>query len=210
VIFFLFVASTIFWSSFEQDGSTLNLFAKCCVRTDLFGFSFPASWLQSVNPILVVMLSPVFAWLWTWLGAKNPSIPAKFALALGFAGMGMLLLVPTALRGGQISPLWPIATYTMFTIGELSLSPIGQNAIAQLAPARISSLMMGVWFLAGAAGRYLAGQFSSHLGFNEDSPRIMHLPYAKIFAISGLSAALSGVALMIMIRPIKRLMSDLR
>jgi POT family proton-dependent oligopeptide transporter len=92
VIFFIFAA--LFWGAYEQAGSTLNLFADRYTRLELFGFSFPSSWFQSVQPIFVILLAPLFAWLWVWLGPREPSSPAKFAFGLLFAGLAFLLLVP--------------------------------------------------------------------------------------------------------------------
>ena len=157
-IFFLFAA--IFWGAYEQAGSTLNLFADRYTRLSAFGVSFPAAWLQSVPPLFVILLSPVFAWTWTSLGARQPSSPAKFGLGLLFAGLAFLILVPAgaiAQGGTLVSPLWLVATYFVLELGELCLSPVGLSVVTKLAPVRIVGLMMGVWFLSNAAGNLLAG-----------------------------------------------------
>ena len=111
VIFFL--VAILFWGAYEQAGSTLNLFADRYTRLELFGFSFPSSWFQSVQPIFVILLAPVFAWLWMRLGPREPSVPAKFALGLLFMGLAFLVLVPAGAMaqsgaGVRVSPWWLI------------------------------------------------------------------------------------------------------
>src|SRR5215831_826191 len=93
-IVIFFIAAVLFWGAYEQAGSTLNLFADRYTRLEAFGFSFPSSWFQSVQPIFVILLAPAFAWLWVQLGPREPSVPAKFAIALLFMGLAFLVLVP--------------------------------------------------------------------------------------------------------------------
>ena len=150
VIFFL--AAVLFWGGYEQAGSTLNLFADRYTRLDVWGFSFPSSWFQSVQPIFVIVLAPVFAWIWTRLGPREPSVPAKFAVGLIFMSLAFLVIVPAGAmaqsgEGVRVSPWWLIASYGISEIGELCLSPVGLSAVTRLAPVRIVGLMMGVWFL---------------------------------------------------------------
>jgi POT family proton-dependent oligopeptide transporter len=158
----LFFAAAIFWSVFEQAGSTLNLFADRNTNNVLLRFSFPSSWFQSENSLFLWMLAPVFAWLWLRLGdmGKEPSSPAKFAMALIFVGAGFAILIIPAKQGGQVSPMWLTATYLLHTIGELMLSPVGLSAMTKLAPMRIAGLVMGIWFLATAVGNYIGGRVS--------------------------------------------------
>src|SRR5690606_18821146 len=125
VIFFAF--ASLFWGAYEQAGSTLNLFADRYTRLELFGFEFPSSWFQSVQPIFVIILAPMFAWLWVKLGPREPSSPAKFALGLLFAGLAFLLLVPAgalaqSAEGVRVSPWWLIGAYFVTELGELCLS----------------------------------------------------------------------------------------
>ena len=163
-ILVLFVASSLFWASFEQAGSTLNLFGERHTDRHLpFGLLFPASWFQSVQPIFVIALSPVFAWMWLALGRrrKEPPSPAKFALGLLFAGLAFAILAPPAKaaeQGTRAAIWWLIATYLLQTLGELNLSPIGLSAFSKLAPDRVAGFMMGIWFLSIAIGNWMAGQ----------------------------------------------------
>ena len=161
LLLLLFVAAAVFWSLFEQGGSTLNLFAARNTSLFLAGHAFPATWFQSVNPLMIILLAPLFAWAWVKLGPRNPGSVAKFILGLFFVAAGFAVLIPAAqlaMAGEKVSPWWLVATYALHTIGELCLSPVGLSAMSRLAPARIASLTMGVWFLASAVGNYLGGR----------------------------------------------------
>jgi POT family proton-dependent oligopeptide transporter len=200
-ILVLFVAAAVFWSVFEQAGSTLNLFAERSTDTRLFGIEFPASWFQSANPIFIVLLAPAFAWLWVRLGRSDPSSPAKFAAGLVFAAAGFGVLIVAARiaeTGVKVSPLWLLATYLLHTIGELCLSPVGLSAMSRLAPARVAGLMMGVWFLATAVGNYLGGRVA---GLYE----ALSLP--SLFAIVTLLPLAAALVLALLVRPIERMLA---
>ena len=122
----LFLAAALFWSLFEQAGSTLNLFADRDTRTTFLGWGYPSSWFQSVNSLFVWTFAPVFAVLWIWLGRRQPSTPVKFSLGLILVGAGFAVLVVAARiaqNGVQVSPMWLIVTYLLHTCGELCLSP---------------------------------------------------------------------------------------
>ncbi|MEM8714001.1 MAG: oligopeptide:H+ symporter, partial [Planctomycetota bacterium] len=167
-IFVLFLGAATFWGVFEQAGSTLSLFAKRNTETSFLGMAFPASWFQSANALFIVTLAPVFAWMWIKLGKRAPSDPAKFAIGLFFAGAGFLVLAGGAMGSGgwtRVSPLWLVAVYLLHTVGELFLSPVGLSSMTKLAPARVASLMMGVWFLAASVGNFISGSVA---GFYED------------------------------------------
>ncbi len=194
-----FIAAALFWSLFEQAGSTLNLFAERNTDKDVLGFSFPASWFQSVQPLLIIALAPVFAWIWLALRKRNPSSPTKFAIGLAFAGLGFLVLVPPSLRGSAVmaSPVWLIVTYFLHTLGELSLSPVGLSTMTKLAPARIGGMVMGMWFLSTAVGEYLGGRMAS---FYES------LPLSTLFGVVGAFAIVVALVLAAFARPIKELM----
>ncbi len=201
VVLVLFVAATIFWSVFEQAGSTLNLFAQRDTRTEAFGFEFPPSWLQSVAPFSLVVLSPVFAWIWWRLGPRDPSSPAKFTIGLVFVSLSFaILMIPAqaAEQGIRVSPLWLVGTYLLHTIGELCLSPVGLSAMTRLAPARIVGLTMGVWFVALSAGNYLGGRVG---GLYE----AFSLP--QLFGVVALFAGCAAVVLALLIKPIRRMLA---
>jgi POT family proton-dependent oligopeptide transporter len=196
----LFIASALFWSAFEQAGSTLNLFAE--LNTNLHHWDFPlwglfrASYYQSFNSIFIIALAPVFAWLWVRLGRNEPSSTAKFSFGLVFVGLGFAILIPVA-NGTNVSPWWLTLTYLLHTIGELCLSPVGLSTMTKIAPARIAGLVMGVWFLSISVGDYIGGKLAS---FYES------FPLAKLFGIVAGFCIVVGLLLVFMIRPMKRLM----
>lgn len=203
-VFVLFLAAALFWSAFEQAGSSLNLFAQRSTRNEVLGWAFPASWLQSLNALFIISLAPVFAWIWIKLGKRDPSSPTKFALGLVFVGLGFALLVPAAMMtasGEKVSPWWLTMTYICHTVGELCLSPVGLSAMTKLAPQRVTGLMMGVWFLALSVGNYLGGRLASLYA---------SLSVPSLFGIvAGFSIA-AALVMAILIRPTVRLMSGVK
>jgi POT family proton-dependent oligopeptide transporter len=204
VIAVLFLAAALFWSVFEQAGSTLNLFADRNTRTVFLGFTYPASWFQSMNSLFLIIFAPIFAWLWLRLArsGQEPSTPAKFAWGLILVGAGFAILIwaaQMAEQGIQVSPMWLTVTYLLHTWGELCLSPVGLSAMTKLAPVRIGGLMMGVWFLATSVGNFIAGRVS---GFYES------LALPSLFGVVGLFAIAAGILLSLFVRPIKRLMGE--
>src|SRR5205823_5748188 len=141
-----FVAAALFWSQFEQAGSTLNLFADRATRTSILAWNFPSSYFQSLQPLFIIAFAPVFAWLWIRLGPHEPSSPTKFALGLVCAGAGFAVLMIAATfsaNGVRVSPLWLVVTYLLHTFGELLLSPVGLSVMTKLTPVRVAGLMMG-------------------------------------------------------------------
>jgi POT family proton-dependent oligopeptide transporter len=168
VILWLFILAALFWSGFEQAGSSLNLFALDLTNRVIFGTEVPASTLQLINPLFIVIFAPVFGWLWTWLAHRqaNPSIPLKFALGLfGLAG-GFFVLswgAANATPETPVSASWLIVTYFLHTVGELCLSPVGLSSMTKLAPRNRVSQMMGIWFVASALGNLIAGLLAGSL-----------------------------------------------
>ena len=204
VIFVLFLAASLFWSAFEQAGSTLNLFAERSTAKLILGFEYPASWFQSVNSLFIISLAPVLAWLWMRMGTREPSIPAKFSLALIFVGLGFLVMIGGALaaaNGVQVSSVYLWVCYLLHTIGELCLSPVGLSAMTKLAPARFVGLMMGIWFLATAVGNYIGGRLASVYG---------SFGVPSLFGIVAAFCIVLGLILAAMVNPIKKLMGGVK
>jgi POT family proton-dependent oligopeptide transporter len=202
VIFFL--VAILFWGAYEQAGSTLNLFADRFTRLDVFGFSFPSSWFQSVQPIFVILLAPVFAWLWVRLGRHEPSVAAKFAFGLLFMGLAFLILIPAgamaqSAQGVRVSPWWLVASYGISELGELCLSPVGLSAVTTLAPVRIVGLMMGVWFLSNAFGNKLAGWAASFFST---------MPLQTLFGDVSAVLLVAAVVMFLLVKPIRRLTNE--
>lgn len=200
----LFLAACMFWSAFEQAGSTLNLFANEHVDNQLAGFSIPASFYQSLNALFLVLFAPVFAWIWVSLRDRNPSSPVKFAWGLFLVGAGFAVIAVAALgakSGTKVSPLWLVAMYLFHTWGELCLSPVGLSAITKLAPARVGGLMMGVWFMSISTGNYIGGRVASVYDA---------FPLEMIFGLVAAFAAGAGVILLLSTRPIVKMMGGVR
>ncbi|MGH8226188.1 MAG: peptide MFS transporter [Gammaproteobacteria bacterium] len=206
----LFLVQVLFWAGYEQAGSNFNLFAERYTDLHVFGWGFPASWFQSENSLLIILLAPFFAWLWIWLGRRklDPSTPLKFALGMVFMGIGFLVMTGAAwivVAGSKVLPTWLALTYLLHTIGELCLSPVGLSATTKLAPRRFGGRMMGTWFLFLALGELLAGliagRFSAH-----DVHEMPHI-YLTVAAV-GIGV---GVVLALFARPIqRRLIGDVK
>jgi len=168
-IFIFFVFTMLFWAAYEQKGASLNLFAKELVRTEFMGMAFPSSYLQSCTPLFVIMLAPIFSYLWVTMGDRQPSSPVKFTLGMFFIGVAYLLMIPAAMLTayGKISPLWLVGLYFLEVCGEMCLSPVGLSTVTKLAPLKLVGIMMGVWFLAASFGSKLAGYLSGFFVAND-------------------------------------------
>ncbi|WP_405021446.1 peptide MFS transporter [Kitasatospora sp. NBC_00070] len=197
-----FIAAAIFWMIYDQSGSTLSQFANESTDLSILGFHFPSSWFNSVNPLFIIILAPVFAWLWQWLAARsrNPGAPVKFALGLLLIGasFGLMGLAELAASGGGlVSPLWLVGVYFVQTVAELTLSPVGLSLTTKLAPAKYISQMLGLWFLATATGDAVAG-------WTTQLQRVVSAD--AYFYLQGALAAVCGVAIWLAAGRIKRLM----
>jgi len=199
-ILVLFIASALFWSAYEQAGSTLNLFAERNTNLHTWDFHwwglFRASYFQSFNSVFIILLAPIFAWLWVALRRHEPTSTAKFSIGLVFVGLGLAILIPVA-GGSAVSPWWLTATYFLHTVGELCLSPVGLSAMTKLAPARICGLMMGVWFLSISVGDYISGRLASIYDT---------FPLPQLFGLVAAFCIVVGLLLVFLLRPMKRLM----
>jgi POT family proton-dependent oligopeptide transporter len=204
-VFIFFLFTILFWGAYEQKGASLNLLAKALVRTEVFGFNFPSSWLQSCTPLFVILLAPVFSYLWVRLGDKQPSSPVKFTLGLVFIGLAYVLIVPgVALTAhGKISPLWLVGLYFLEVVGEMCLSPVGLSTVTKLAPAKLVGIMMGVWFLAASFGSKLAGYLS---GFYVPDAGVL----VKLFGGIAAGLLVSAALLALLTPKVKRLMGEVR
>jgi len=173
VIFILAFFVIFFWGAFEQAGASLTLFADRQTARTLFNWEMPASYFQSVNPLAVIALAPIMTIIWGFLYARKlePSSPKKMAIGLGLVALGYVVIaiaVKGLGLGEKVSMWWLIGLYVIHTIGELCLSPIGLSMVSKLAPLRLSSLMMGTWFLANAAANKFAGTLSALIPGGED------------------------------------------
>jgi POT family proton-dependent oligopeptide transporter len=204
VVFFVF--ASIFWGAYEQAASTLSLFGDRYTRHEIFGLSFPSSWFQLVQPLSVIILAPVFAWLWMRLGSREPSSPTKFAWGLLFMGVSFAMLLPAASmaqsgEGIRVSPWWLIAALFVTEFGELCVSPVGLSLVTKLSPVRLVGLMMGVWFLSNSAGNKLAGWAA---GF------FTTVPLTQIFGTVAVVTTVASVVMFLLVRPMRGMMGGVR
>lgn len=172
VIFALAFFNIFFWAAFEQAGGLMTLYTDTKVDRHLFGMVVPTTWFQSINPMFIVLLGPLFSMLWVRLAKarREPSTPAKLGIGLLLLSFGFVLMLGASREtadGGQAAMSWVVGAYFFHTVGELCLSPVGLSAVSKLAPARFASLMMGVWLLSSFVANYLAGLiggYSERLG----------------------------------------------
>jgi POT family proton-dependent oligopeptide transporter len=209
VIFILTAFVIFFWAGFEQAGSSLSLYTDKFIDRTVSGFEIPTSFFQSVNPLFIVLLAPLFSIFWTSNLGKKLSTPVKMGLGMIFLGVGFFFMLgAVAQRGGDIqdvtvkaSLMWLIMTYLIHTIGELCLSPVGLSVVTKLAHPKFASLMMGVWmlstFIANIVGGYLASYVES-LGAN------LVFTYISGFVI------VLGVILILLSKPISKMMHGVK
>lgn len=215
VIAVFFLSSAIFWAGYEQAGSTLNLFARDHTDRSFLGSWFasgqhPVTWYQSFQAIFILLLAPVFAWVWLALGRRHrdPSAPAKFGWGLLQLGLSFLVMMVAArlvyTSGHRVLPGWLIVTYLLQTTGELCLSPIGLSNVTKLAPERFAGQMMGTWFLGTAVGELAAGLIGGEVASGslaEMSTQFFHM------ALIGGGA---GLAMLVFARPLRAWMVGVR
>ena len=184
----IFLTASIFWAIAEQQSSTIALIADTRVNNVIGSFNIPPSWYASINPLVIILLSPLFAILWTRLGKKQPSSFAKMAMGLFLAFCGFVIFAFAFWHvgsNGQISPFWVIGGMTIVTIGELLLSPIGLSTTTLLSPSRHKSKMMSLWFISNALGQGVIS-LTVHF-FNEDAPEGFYFSYALVALVIGLT-----------------------
>ncbi|MEM9172505.1 MAG: oligopeptide:H+ symporter, partial [Pseudomonadota bacterium] len=209
VIMVLFIGCATFWSGFEQAGSSFNLFAQRYTDRMIGSYEIPAAYFQSLNSIFIIIFAPFFAAFWVWLGRRNlePSTPAKFAVGILFISLGFLVMAGAAVyvaAGEQVLPVWLIMTYLLHTFGELTLSPVGLSATTKLAPKRYVGQMMGIWFLATSLGSLISGLIAGE--FDAENVAAMPDQYMQLV----LTYAGIGVLMLLLTKPVKKLMGDVR
>ncbi|MEM7581844.1 MAG: peptide MFS transporter [Acidobacteriota bacterium] len=199
----LFLGAAFFWSGFEQAGSSMNLFASELTDRVIFGFEVPAGWLQSVNPMFIILMAPVMGMLWVWLDRRSPSIPAKFGLGLGLLGVGFLVLAwgsGFTGDGAKVGMQWLVVTYFFHTVGELCLSPVGLSSMTKLAPERLVGQMMGTWFMGSALGNLIAGLVTGY---------IEEMPMPDLFRTVAMIVLIAGGVFLVTSPLINRMIGDL-
>ncbi|WP_054707575.1 peptide MFS transporter [Bacillus sp. JCM 19041] len=198
----LFVAAVMFWSIQEQGATILALYAAERTQLSLGSFTLQASWFQSLNPLFIIALAPIFAWLWLKLGSKQPGTPIKYGIGIIFAGASFLIMVIPAMMGGtQVSPLWLVFSFFLCVIGELLISPVGLSITTKLAPKAFSAQMMSMWFLTNACAQALNAQLAGVFD------KVSETTY---FGVLGGTAVILGLAMFALTPMIKRAMRGIQ
>jgi proton-dependent oligopeptide transporter, POT family len=207
-----------FWLAFEQVGSSLNVFAARRTERSVGGWiagivpggEIPAAWFQAINPFFILLLAPIVAGMWRRLGRRAPSTPAKMALGLLLLGLAYTVMVVGAAQGDQgvtVSPWFLVAFYFIYSCGELCFLPVGISFVTQTAPARLASMLMGVWltanFFASLSGGYLAGMVQ-----RVERGEVFTLlgGQADFFLIFVVSCFLAGGVLTLLVPTLRRLL----
>ena len=198
----MFIASAAFWSLYQQQFTVLTVYSDYQLNRDIFGWTMPISWVQSINPIFIIILSGVFAAIWTKLGDRQPPTPLKFAAGTVVMGIAFLLFIPMASTQPNSAPLLGlIGVIFVFTIAELLLSPVGLSLATKLAPEAFKTQMVSLFFLSVALGTALSGTLAQY--YSTDT----QVPY---FGILGGVAIVIGIALALMTPWLERLMGRVR
>jgi proton-dependent oligopeptide transporter, POT family len=193
----------LFWAAFEQQGNTIAMWADEDTDRGILGWEVPATWFQCLNPMFIFLFTPLITALWAWQArrGREPSSPMKMAMGCLLLGASFLLMAPAAkgfaMDGVPVSMLWLIGFNAVLTVGELYLSPVGLSLVTKLAPARMVSMLMGVWFLSQFMGNYLAG----YLGHFWDI-----WPGEQFFLMIAAVAGVAGLLILCMLRRLKRVM----
>ena len=198
----LFIVSVGFWSLYQQQFTVLTIYSDERLNRDLFGWEMPVSWVQSINPVFIIILSGVFAAVWTKLGRRQPTTPVKFGMAAIVMGVAFLLFLLWADGGENATPMLAIiGILFVFTVAELLLSPIGLSVSTKLAPAVFHTQMVALFFLSVALGTAIAGELGK---FYDPTNEV---PY---FSTLGIIAIVLGVALLLCVKPVLALMRGVR
>ena len=199
-IFVMMALSIVFWSVYEQQGNTMALWADANTDRVILGWEMPASWFQSFNPLMIFIFVPVLNMVWARQArrGKEPSSVSKMGIGCILLASAFLVLIPPA-RELSIHPkasLWWLTACTfVLTLGEIHLSPIGLSLVTKIAPARIVSMMMGVWFLSSFFGNYLSGYLGT---FWEKMPR------ENFFLLMFILSFSAGLGFFALLKPLKR------
>jgi proton-dependent oligopeptide transporter, POT family len=194
----MFVVSAVFWSLYQQQFTVVTVYSDQRLDRNLFGWEMPVSWVQSINPVFIIILSGVFTVLWTRLGRRQPSTPVKFGLGTALMGVAFLLFLPLAGGGPNSAPLLGLAGILfVFTVAELLLSPVGLSLTTKLAPEAFRTQMVALFFLSVALGTAMSGTLANY--YSEDH----EVPY---FGVLGAVAIAAGLIMIALTRPLKRQM----
>ena len=193
----------IFWAVYEQQGNTMQLWADNQTNWTFFGWEMPSTWYQSFNPLTILLFAPLLGMFWKWQAksSSEPTSVTKMAIgcALLAAAFGIMILAALSVGVGKGTVLWLVATTLVLTIGELYLSPVGLSLVTKVAPARIVSMMMGMWFLSSFAGNYLSGYLGT---FYEKMPK------ENFFGLMAVLSIVAAIAMAAFNKPLRSALGD--
>ena len=200
----LMVLTIFFWAAYEQQGNTLALWADSYTDRHILGWEMPASWLQAFNPAMIIFLAPVVTALWSWQGKRGhePSSIAKMAVGCILLGISFLIMMVAARACGSYGRAqmwWLTACIFMLTLGELFVVPVGLSLVVKLAPARIVSMLVGMWLLSNFVGSYLTG----FLGTFWDE-----MLKEDFFTMLSFLSFAAGLGMFALLKPLKEMMGD--
>lgn len=193
--------SSAFWAAYEQQGNTIAMWADTSTDRLLLGWEMPASWFQSLNPAFIFLLTPLITALWSWQSRRGsePSAVSKMSIGCFLLAAGFLVMVPAAVEhsstGIPVSMIWLVLFTLLATVGELFLSPVGLSLVTKLAPVRIVSMMMGIWFLSAFGGNLLSGYLGHYWNLMAKT--------TFFFMIAGV-AVVAGLAILSILGPLKK------
>jgi proton-dependent oligopeptide transporter, POT family len=198
------ILNILFWGVYEQQGNTIQLFADRNINWTIFGWTMPSTWFQTLNPVFIIILATPFSMFWAWQSKRKnePTTVMKMAIGATILGLGFvpLIIITKGLADTQrISLMWLIMCSLIWTIGELYLSPIGLSLVTKVAPARLVSMLMGVWFMSNFLGNYLTGYLGTYY---EKMPR------DSFFLMLTILAMLTGAAIFALNKPLKNAIGD--
>ncbi|MGP5074606.1 peptide MFS transporter [Psychrobacter celer] len=209
ICFILIIGSTLFWSSFEQQPTSFNLFADRYTDLNVLGFEIPSIWFQSLNPLFILLLAPIVSALWVKLGNRGiePNSMVKFALGMLItaAGFGLMIIASKNIltnETGLASPLWLVGSLLLLTLGELALSPVGLSSMTKLAPKGMQGQMMGLFFASVAMGNLVAAFFGGHVS----ADKIEGLP--TLFTTMTVFLVVTAVILLLLAKPISTMLKN--
>ncbi len=217
-VIILFLGVSVYWSTFEQAGSSLNLFADRVVRMELLGMTFLSSQSQFFNPAFILLVTPVLALLWATLARLNrePSVGFKFSLGLGISSFAFFLLsVSIGFAGSEqrVGLEWLIGYFLFQTIAELCISPIGLSIMTQISPKKLSGLVMGLWLMGSSAGNYLGAQIATLTARADNSDLVVDTAaeaarYGQVFGYVAIYAAMAAIIFLGLSPTIRRLVAQ--
>ena len=195
----LMLLNIVFWAVYEQQGNTMQLFADRNTDWHIFGFEMPSTWFQAVNPFFIFTLTPLLNMFWSWQSSRGKEPPSVTKMAMGCTMLGLsflpLIFITAGLRPDQrINFMWLVGGTSLYTIGEIYLSPIGLSLVTKVAPARLVSMLMGMWYFSNFFGNYLTGYLGT---FYEKMSK------EAFFSMIALLAVVAGLAIFALQRPLK-------